>query len=132
MTSTQLQAAIPVLLTLDVSATARFYTTRLGFKCRYETPGLAILQRDAVTIHFTKCDDQHLVDWSACRVRVTGVDALYDEYSRQGALHRKTMLRDTEYGTREFGIVDIHGALLTFYEDKSESHNEAPLDRRDS
>jgi hypothetical protein len=122
MTSSELHTAIPILLSLDVAATARFYTTRLGFSCRHQTPGLAILQRDAVTIHFTKCDDRHLVEWSACRVGVTGVDALYEEYSQQGALHPKSTLRDTDYGTREFGVVDIHGALVTFYENMPEHH----------
>ncbi len=122
MTSVQMHTAIPVLLSLDVAATARFYTTRLGFRCRYETPGRAILQRDGVEIHFTKCEEQRLVNWSACRVGVTGVDALYEEYSQQGVLHPKSTLHDTDYGTREFGIIDPHGALITFYENRSEHH----------
>jgi hypothetical protein len=61
MTSSQMRTAIPIHLSLDVSAIARFYTTRLGFTCRYETPGRDILQRDGVEIHFTKCDQQRLV-----------------------------------------------------------------------
>jgi hypothetical protein len=111
-----MQSAVPVLLTLNVSATVRFFTGQLGFTARYETDGFAILQRDLVTIHFTKCNEQHLVDWSSCRVAVTGIDALYQEYSQRGALHPKSVLRDTDYSTREFGIIDVHGALVTFYQ----------------
>ncbi len=114
-----MQSAVPVLLTLSIPATARFLSDGLGFRVRHQTDGFAIFVRDAVTLNFTKCDDQKLVNWSACRVAVTGVDALHQEYAARGVLHARSVLRDTEYGTREFGVVDVHGALITFYEPTS-------------
>lgn len=116
MTPPKMLTAIPVLLSLDVPATVSFYTTKLGFACLYQESGFATLQRDAVVLHFTGCPEQHLVDWSSCRVSVTDVDALYQEYSQQGIIHPNSPLEDTEYGTREFGIVDLHGVLITFFE----------------
>jgi catechol 2,3-dioxygenase-like lactoylglutathione lyase family enzyme len=116
---TRLKNAIPVLLTLDPPAAVRFYEGRLGFRCRYQQEGLAILIRDDIELHFTKCPDRRLIEWSSCRIRVVDVDALYDEFSAQSVLHPKGHLRDTDYGTREFGIVDQDGVLLTFFEDRT-------------
>ena len=106
MTLAEMHTAIPVLLSLDLPATVRFYTSTLGFTCRYQEEGFAILQRDSIEIHFTACAEQHLVDWSSCRVGVTGIDELYTEYAQRGILHPNSKLHDTHYGTREFGIVD--------------------------
>jgi catechol 2,3-dioxygenase-like lactoylglutathione lyase family enzyme len=114
MTSKML-SAIPVLLSLDVPATVNFYTTKLGFTCLYQEGGFAILQRDNIQLNFTGCEEQHLVDWSSCRVEVEGVDALYEECSKQGIVHPNSPLEDTDYGTREFSIIDIHGVLITFF-----------------
>jgi catechol 2,3-dioxygenase-like lactoylglutathione lyase family enzyme len=116
MTTAKLLNAIPVLLSLDIPATVAFYTTKLGFTCPYQDSGFAILQRDNVYLHFTGCDEQHLIDWSSCRVEVQGVDALYEECASQGIVHPNSGLEDTDYGTREFGMIDIHGVLITFFE----------------
>lgn len=76
MATPKMLTAIPVLLSLDIPATITFYTTKLGFTCLYQDSGFAMLQRDNISLHFTGCDEQHLVDWSSCRVEVQGVDAL--------------------------------------------------------
>ena len=119
MTPPEMHTAIPVLLSLDIPATVGFYTSTLGFTCRYHEEGFAILQRDAIELHFTGCPEQHLVDWSSCRVGVTGIDELYAEYAQRGILHPNSKLHDTHYGTREFGIVDPQGVLITFSERQS-------------
>jgi hypothetical protein len=115
----RLKMAMPVLLSLDPAATARFYEDKLGFRCRYLHEGRAILVRDDVELHFTKCADQRLVDWSCCRIQVEDVDALYAEYSARLAIHPNGKLRDTDYGTREFGITDGDGVLLTFFQERT-------------
>ena len=119
MTTSKMLSAIPVLLSLDIPATVAFYTTKLGFACLYQDSGFAILQRDNISLNFTHCDEQHLVDWSSCRVEVQGVDALYEECSSQAIIHPNSKLEDTDYGTREFGMIDLHGVLITFFERKS-------------
>ena len=118
MPQPQLNTAIPVLLSLDIPTTVRFYTEKLGFTCRWEQAGGAILERDGITLNFTKCPEQHLVDWSCCRVSVTGIDALYEEFAGRGVTHPSPHSRphDTDYRTREFGVVDPHGVLITFFE----------------
>jgi catechol 2,3-dioxygenase-like lactoylglutathione lyase family enzyme len=115
----RMTTAIPVLLSLDPSATVRFYESKLGFRCRYQQEGLAILVRDDIELHVTKCPDRRLIEWSCCRIRVADVDALYSEYGAQSVLHPKGHLRDTDYGTREFGTLDEDGVLLTFFEERT-------------
>ena len=119
MTTPKMLSAIPALLSLDIPATVAFYTTKLGFTCLYKDSGLGILQRDNIPLNFTHCDEQHLVDWSSCRVEVQGVDALYDECSSQGIVHLNSRLEDTDYGIHEFGTIDLHGVLMTFFQRKS-------------
>jgi catechol 2,3-dioxygenase-like lactoylglutathione lyase family enzyme len=116
MTGTKMRRAIPVLLSRDIPATVTFYTTKLGFTCPYQAGGLAILQRDDIYLHFTGCDEQHLVDWSSCRVEVEGVDALYEICASHNLIHPNARLEDTDYGTREFGMLDLHGVLISFFE----------------
>jgi catechol 2,3-dioxygenase-like lactoylglutathione lyase family enzyme len=118
METPKMLAAIPVLLSLDVPTTVSFYTTKLGFTCLYQDSGFAILDRDGIQLNFTGCNEQHLVDWSSCRIQLEGVDALYQECSKQGIVHPNSKLEDTAYGTREFGMVDNHGVLITFFERK--------------
>ncbi len=113
-------AAITVLpLTPDPVATVRFSESKLGFRCRYQQEGLAILVRDDMELHFTKCSDQRPIDWSCCRIRVDDIETLYAEYSAVLAIHANGKLRDTEYGTREFGIIDENGVLLRFFEERT-------------
>jgi catechol 2,3-dioxygenase-like lactoylglutathione lyase family enzyme len=116
MAQTRLVAAVPVLLSLDIPSTVAFYTGRLGFTSPYHDDGFAILQRDEVYLHFTGCADQRLIDWSSCRVAVQGVDQLYAHCARQGIVHPNSPLENTDYGTREFGMIDNHGVLITFFE----------------
>jgi hypothetical protein len=47
---------------------------------------------------------------------VEGVDALYVRCAAESIVHPNAHLEDTEYGTREFGILDNHGVLITFFE----------------
>jgi hypothetical protein len=54
-------------------------------------------------------------------VEVSGVDALYADFSRTGAIHPNAPLESTDYGTREFGLLDVHGALTNFFEHQPET-----------
>ena len=59
---------------------------------------------------------------ASCRVRVDGVDELYDELRRSDVLHpvSKDGLSDTDFGTREFATLDPDGNLITFFQWVSE------------
>ncbi len=67
-------------------------------------------------IHFTQHDDRYLAEHTSCRINVTDVEGLYREFKPKSVVHPKGDLRNTAWGTKEFGVVDINGNAITFYE----------------
>jgi catechol 2,3-dioxygenase-like lactoylglutathione lyase family enzyme len=108
----------PILLSRDLGATAAFYA-RLGF----EQTGIwedeyLIVMRDEVGLHFV-CEpgmDPYSTS-SGCYLYVEDADALHAEYAALGLpsegiprLHGDPV--ETDYGLREFALVDLDGNLL--------------------
>jgi catechol 2,3-dioxygenase-like lactoylglutathione lyase family enzyme len=100
-----------------------FYVDVLGFRqLQHDGRGLGILLRDSVELHLWVADgsapgaESHLAGSASCRVEVTGVEALHDLCARHGVVHPHAPLRDPWWGTREFGVLDPDGNLVTFYE----------------
>lgn len=112
-----LKWAAPVLASLDIERTIAFYCSRLGFSCVYADPGVwGIVSRDDVYLHFWACSERHIAENTSCRVDVTEVDALYAAMQPLGVVHRNAPLQDKPWGSREFGVVDEDGNLITFAE----------------
>lgn len=117
MSRATMHTAIPILASLDISATVRFYTGTLGFTCRLEVPGeYAIIERDAIEIHFWACAEAHVAENTACRIRVTDIAMLYEEYALRKALRADSRVESKPWGTREFEVFDPDGNLITFVE----------------
>jgi Glyoxalase/Bleomycin resistance protein/Dioxygenase superfamily len=117
MIEPNLQTAVPILASLDITTTVRFYTEKLGFTCRFESQSeYAILQRDSIEIHFWPCEDANIAANTACRVEVIDIAKLYEEYSARGVLRPNCRLHDTPWQTREFEVFDPHSNLITFFE----------------
>ena len=112
MTDAKLCSTAPILASLNLDETEDFYQDKLGFTkvSRYE--GYLIMRRDDVSIHFWICDDPHIAESTGCYVYITGAQALYAEYDAQGVIHPNGKLHDTDYGIREFAVLDCHGNLL--------------------
>jgi catechol 2,3-dioxygenase-like lactoylglutathione lyase family enzyme len=108
----------PILPSRDLAETAAFYA-RLGFEQRGLWPEeYLIVMRAEVGLHFFFAPN---VDPSAsiagCYLYVEDADALFAEYGRLGLpssgiprLHGPP--NDTDYGLREFAVVDADGNLL--------------------
>jgi DNA-binding transcriptional MerR regulator/catechol 2,3-dioxygenase-like lactoylglutathione lyase family enzyme len=111
-----LQRAAPVLASLDLDATQRFYAEKLGFTAVSTYPDYAISTRDDIELHFWLTDDADIPKQTSCYVRVTGVDALHDEMQAAGVVHPNGPLRDQPWGLREFAILDEDGNLIKFGE----------------
>jgi catechol 2,3-dioxygenase-like lactoylglutathione lyase family enzyme len=134
----KLGAPIPVLQATNVEQSVAFFRDQLGFELVYdEGDGFAILRRDGATLHLTAAADEEWrrrEDWTrpivsgaesflagtgSCRVEVEeGVDELYAEAQAAGILHPRAHLSDTWWGTREFGVLDPDGNLLTFWQER--------------
>jgi len=115
MPPTTMLSAIPILLTANIDETVLFLESQLGFRCRYRQEGMAIFIRDGVELMYTACAHQLCIDQSSCRIQVSDIDTYHAEVSATTSIHPRGTLRTTDYGTREFGVIDRHGALLTFF-----------------
>jgi DNA-binding transcriptional MerR regulator len=115
-THATLQRAIPVLASLDLDATQRFYADRLGFDAMSRYPDYAISARDGVQVHFWLTDDADIPKATSCRIDVTGVDDLYAEMVEAGVVHPNGPLREQPWGMKEFSVLDGDGNLIKFGE----------------
>lgn len=111
----------PVLGAHDVPATVAWYVDKLGFSRLFDDGGTPVryagVQRDGVEIHIQWHGVESFAgpdgDCPAYRFVVDDPDALFAEYSAKGVAGAP--VRDTPWGTREFGVYDPNGMALSFY-----------------
>ena len=110
-----LKRATPVLASLNIDRTVTFYTETLGFERRgWKDDHYAIVGRDAIDIHFWKCDNPIFPKNTSCYIYVEDVDALHAEMQAAGVVHPNGPLGDKPWGVREFSILDLDGNLIRF------------------
>lgn len=113
-TAAALTRAVPVLASLDIEATLRFYAERMKFEAVARYPDYGIVARDDVQIHFWLTDDADIPKATSCRIDVVGVDQLYDEMSASGVVHPNGPLTEQPWGLREFAVLDADGNMIKF------------------
>jgi catechol 2,3-dioxygenase-like lactoylglutathione lyase family enzyme len=131
-----LSHAIPALPVRNASAAVEFYRDRLGFEVLHHDGGFAVLSRDDAVLHLWEAGDESwrkrdsierpvrsgaesfIAGTASCRIRVDGVDELYDELRPSDVFHpvSKDGVDDTDFGSREFATLDLDGNLVTFFE----------------
>lgn len=114
---TRLMAATPVLPSLDIGRTVAFYCEQLGFEAVHVAPDYAIVEREAVELHFWPCEDPDLPKASGCRVEVVGIEALHAQCAALGIVHPNAPLADKPWGSREFAVLDPDGNIVTLHEE---------------
>ena len=112
MTDAKFYSTAPVLASLDMDETEKFYTEKLGFTTNARYPDYLIMVRDDVCIHFNPCDDRKIAENTSCYVYVKGAKEIYEEFEKHEVIHPNGKLHDTDYGIREFAILDCHGNCL--------------------
>jgi catechol 2,3-dioxygenase-like lactoylglutathione lyase family enzyme len=111
-----LNSGLPILDSRDLRRSVRFYA-RLGFMKVYLWPGRsAVVQRDDALIHFWACPGRWAAAGRECRLQVSGLDAFYEEICGSVAAPPRVPLQERPWGTREFGIADEDGNLVTFFQ----------------
>jgi len=112
---TRFVSATPVLASLDIERSVEFFCSRLGFAIVHVQQGTyGIVSRGAVQLHFWACTERHVAECTSCRVRVEGIDTLFSECEAFGIVHPNAPLQTQPWGTREFGVLDPDGNLVTF------------------
>jgi uncharacterized glyoxalase superfamily protein PhnB len=125
MPTTELKDVIPILDVRNVEAALRFYVDRLGFQVdfRYEDDpnNYAGVRRGGVCLHMQWQHEEEFRKGKAgalrIRIDVDDPDALFEEYRAKGVLGEGAGVRETSWGTREFGLRDPDGNGLIFYHD---------------
>ena len=127
---------IPALPVRDAAAAVAFYRDRLGFEALHHDGGFAVLNRDEAVVHLWEASDERwrerdaterpvrsgaesfIAGTGSCRIRVEGVDELYEELRETDVLHRVSRdgVEETDYGTREFSALDQDGNLIGFFQ----------------
>lgn len=114
------ERAVPILLSRDLSETLEFYRA-LGFENRGAAPeewNFLILGRGTAELHFSSDPSvDPLRTTCMCYLYVDDADAVFREW--EGVVvadpstgSRMTRIADTDYGMREFAVVDRSGNLV--------------------
>ena len=111
----------PFVLCSNKQATIEFFEQVLGFKCTFSADNYAFLRRDNAAIRLLEVlADRELHDKRSQQhvyIDVDDVDGLYAEL--KSALDKLPPGRvrapfDTEYGQREFHVIDLDALLISF------------------
>ena len=132
----KLTQTIPAMPVRDMSAAVGFYESKLGFATLHHGGGFAVMCRDDAVVHLWESSDEawrdgidaarpicsgaesFIAGTASCRIRVEGVDDLYEELRGHDVLHpvSRDGVDDTDFGTREFATLDGDGNLVTFFQ----------------
>lgn len=109
---------IPILPSRDFDETSAFYA-RIGFNETDRYPGEYLIVRNdiGIELHFFAKDDLDPdTNDAGCYVRFDSADeadTLYQVWRRSGlGWEHLRSPEDTDYGLREFAVLDCHGNLL--------------------
>ena len=128
--------AIPALPVGDAAAAVAFYRDRLGFEVLHHDGGFAVLARDEAGVHLWEAGDESwrerdsiekpvrsgaesfIAGTASCRIRVDGIDALYEELAAADVLHpsRAAASRTRTTARASSRQLDLDGNLVTFFE----------------
>ena len=110
-------SATPVLASRGIERSVDFFCSGVGFKKLHVQQGVyGVISRGGVSIHFWACSEKHIAESTSCRIRVERVEALYSVCSALGVVHPNAPLASKPRGSKEFGILDPDGNLVTFAE----------------
>jgi catechol 2,3-dioxygenase-like lactoylglutathione lyase family enzyme len=115
------ESAVPILPSRNLEETLEFYS-RLGFQLQgapIEEYRYLIIGRGSIELHFWDAPnvDPFTTD-ASCYIRVDDADALHREWQGIGVQSdpatgsRLVSPVDTDYGIREFALVDQSGNLI--------------------
>lgn len=117
-----LQAIHPVLPVKNVTEAIDYYVNKLGFQLGFkdagDDPKYGGVRRDGIEIHLQWHDAKEWevgIDRPMLRIYTKNVTALFNEYKEQDVFHKNTTLKETAWGTKEFGFYDLDSNGLVFY-----------------
>lgn len=114
MENTTFLVTHPMLPSLDLERTTRFYQEILGFSPWKPGDDVVVLSRDRIELHFWKCEDENIPANSGCRIQVSGIEALYGACQAAGL--EPGPLEGKPGGRRVFPLNDPDGNILWIFQ----------------
>lgn len=111
------RSAVPVLPTATISQAITFYE-QLGFQTLHQDADYAVFRRDTAEVHVWLSAESVLAENSSCRIQVSNIEALYQEYQAKGLLEPGVTVSVKPWGAKEFVVFDPDRVLLTFFEQR--------------
>jgi catechol 2,3-dioxygenase-like lactoylglutathione lyase family enzyme len=112
-----LTLAVPIIPAQDTARSAEWYRDHLDFEVVHTEPEYAIVERDGIGVHFWGPSGIAPEDsMTMFRIRVKGIDELYERCREQAIVHPNAPLEEKPWGAREFAVTDADGNLVTFFE----------------
>jgi hypothetical protein len=120
-TTITFERVIPILRIFDLAKADEFYLNYLGFRMDWDhrfddnSPLYRQISRGDLILHLS----EHHGDGSpGARIRVTmrGVEAFHKELAAKTYRYMRAGLEATPWNTREIGVIDPFGNLLSFSE----------------
>jgi catechol 2,3-dioxygenase-like lactoylglutathione lyase family enzyme len=128
--TTEFLDATPAFAVSDVQRGVAFFTDVLGFTAVVADESFALLRRDRVALSLWLADgsapgaERELAGTVSCSIRVTDLDGWFEHCTAAGCVHSNGPLTRTDWGTREFHVLDPDHNLITFWQpvgDEAES-----------
>ena len=109
--------AIPVLASKNIQESIDFFVV-LGADKTFmtEDDSYGGVSFGGIEFHFYLTQEQHLIEWSICRVNMNSIQEVYEICRDAGVLHPNGDLATKDYGYKEFSILDTFGVCYTFAE----------------
>ena len=122
--SPQLVGTHPVIPVRNMTAALAFYQDKLGFTRVFDdAPGpdaeisYAGVRRGGVCLHLQTMAPDEDPTMPLIRIDVQNIDQLFEEYTGKGVISPDGKLEAKPWGSRDFGVYDVNGAALVFFED---------------
>jgi uncharacterized glyoxalase superfamily protein PhnB len=112
----------PVIPVREMRKALEFYEQKLGFRKTFDdasgpdsVPSYAGVCRGGLCLHLQTMAPDENPTMPLIRIRVERIEPLYEEYRAKGVVRAK--LEPKPWGSKDFGLYDVNGAALVFYED---------------
>lgn len=109
--SSNFLSIVPVIPSRNIETDVQWYRDKTGFECAFADNMYAVLYRDNLCLHLQWHADtpgDPLLGGSVMRIFVTDIDVLANELIERGTISREKLVRNTPWGTHEFGFYDLN------------------------
>ena len=123
MTEIALKPAVPILFVRDVSASAAFFQTRLGFETDFlygDPPFYGAVSRGEACLHLRCVEKPNFAELAGretslilATMEVSDVHALFEEFKERGIDFPQPPMKQPWGGT-DFHIRDLDGNVISF------------------